>query len=151
MGSLKMLKCPFKRTEGSHQWHNQQNKRLDEELRDYYVATVPIVGRDGWFYQKGKSWYEFEGKGYMADANSFLYALELSHMNDYSVAEYNSLKQLERLNSKLLTEKQRKFLDTYEMYLEFKKKKAQTLVDVKKMKKRILEKKSKLVDKMLEK
>lgn len=138
MSNIKKLACPFKRHEGNHKWHKSMNERLTDELKNYHKEVQVIVGKDGWYYQAGECWYEFEGKAYKAISKDFIYQLELMNAGEHSKAEYLALKQLDRLNSKLLTEGQKMFLFYYGQHLHFKKMKAQTLVNIKAMKKRVL-------------
>lgn len=141
MSNIKKLECPFKRYEGDHEWFKERNDNLDYELKNYYTEVSAVVGADGWYYQGGNCWYEFEGKAYLARPQDFMYELGIMEAGEHSNAEYLALKQLDRLNSKLLTEGQKGFLYQYGQHLHFKKKKAQTLVDIRAMKQRITKKK----------
>ena len=137
MSNIKKLNCPFKRYEGDHEWFQQKNEKLTHELKAYYKEITPLVGRDGWYYQGGKCWYEFEGKAYSARAKDFIYSMKILDSGEHSIAEYNALKQLDRLNSRLLTKDQQEFLFYYNQHLYFKKMKAKTLVNIKNMKSRL--------------
>lgn len=138
MGTIKKLTCPFKRLKGRHEWHEAMNNKLTDELNNYYKEVPVTVGSDGWYYQSGKCWYEFEGKAYSARAKDFIYQLGIISAGEYSKAEYLALKQLDRINSKLLTKDQGRFLFNYEQYLYCKKLKAKSLVEIRAMKRRVL-------------
>lgn len=138
MSNIKKLDCPFKRYEGEHEWYQERNEKLTHELKTYYKEVTPLVGTDGWYYQGGKCWYEFEGKAYSARAKDFLYSMRILDAGEHSVAEYTALRQLDRLNSSLLTKDQQKFLFYYGQHIHFKKMKAKNLVKIKNMKKRLM-------------
>lgn len=143
MSNIKKLDCPFKRYKGEHEWFKQRNDNLDYELKTYYTEVPTVVGTDGWYYQGGNCWYEFGGKAYLARPLDFMYTLGIIEAGEHSKAEYLALKQLDRLNSKLLTEGQKGFLYQYGQYLHSKSMKVQTLVNIKSMKQRAVKMESK--------
>ncbi len=136
MSNLKVLPCPFKRYLGDHEWYKERNRNLDEELSNYYKQVAPRVGSDGWFYKGGDCWYEFEGSAYLAKPRDFLYSLELINAGEFDTRQYRLLNELDKVDSKLVTKEQRRFLFFYKQHLAFKTNKAKSLVRIKEVKAR---------------
>ena len=60
-------------------WELRSKKRVCQELRSQkFVQIKPIIGKDGWFYNRisKHSWYEWKGFAFQADAKQFLFELK---------------------------------------------------------------------------
>lgn len=99
---------------------NPKSIRFDKYLLKYYQTRKPVIGRDGWYFQKGVSWFEKDGKAFFEIkerdglVDSFKYSLRLMSCRSFRQVEIEIIQKA--LLHKVPVDK--KVLDEYYAYME---------------------------------
>ena len=89
-------------------WHNDC---IRDSLKDVKVIQPPVkVGKDGRYLTKCACWFECEGIAYEYDRRDFLYDLALLEAAELSMDTYRALLTIQRLNSAILSKKQKRLI-----------------------------------------
>jgi hypothetical protein len=94
-------------------------KMYRKELLDFEQTDV-VIGREGWYLQGKKCWFEADGKAYISRAEDFLFTLKCLNISELDKSVAVALETLQKVAPNTMTKHQKDIIDCTEHNEEIK-------------------------------
>jgi hypothetical protein len=116
---IKCLKSMYKFPDTKSKRSTAIRKLFRKELLDHEQTEI-IIGKEGWYLQGKKCWFETDGKAYISDEKQFKFDLLCLTISELDKSVAIALETLQKVAPNIMTKHQKNIISCTEFNKEIK-------------------------------